>query len=114
MDKILLLSESAIVKVKGFIELDRTAGESSDALRIGVRGGGCSGFQYSLELIDSKNAKPEWTEEDHDGLRVFVDPMSAMYLEGVTLDYIESLDGSGFKFNNPNVKTTCGCGSSFG
>lgn len=111
---ILLLSESAIRQVKKFISADRAAGELNDALRIGVRGGGCSGFQYSLELIDSKNADPDWTKEDHDGLSVFIDTMSAMYLEGVSLDFVESLDGTGFKFNNPNVKTTCGCGSSFG
>jgi iron-sulfur cluster assembly accessory protein len=80
-------------------------------LRIGVRGGGCSGFQYALEF-DSQTRD---TDEvlDFDGLKVAVDQMSAMYLEGVTLDYVETLEASGFKFDNPSVRSTCGCGQSF-
>lgn len=82
------------------------------AVRIGVRGGGCSGFSYAMEFDDG-NATDNDEEIDLDGLKVRVDNMSAMYLEGCEVDYEESLAGAGFKFNNPNVKRTCGCGSSF-
>jgi iron-sulfur cluster assembly accessory protein len=81
------------------------------ALRVAVVGGGCSGFQYHMafenQVNDSDNVY------DFEGLRVLVDQMSEMYLDGVEIDYIETLEGAGFKFNNPNVKSTCGCGSSF-
>src|SRR6266568_2129478 len=72
-------------------------------IRVGVVGGGCSGFQYSM---DFENAPK-------DGLKVYVDPMSSMYLQGVNIDYIVGLQGAGFKFNNPSAKNTCGCGQSF-
>ena len=81
------------------------------ALRVGVRGGGCSGFQYALEFESTIRDTDEVLE--FDGLKVAVDQMSAMYLEGVTIDYVETLEASGFKFENPGVKSTCGCGSSF-
>jgi len=82
------------------------------AVRIGVRGGGCSGFSYAMEFDDGTAGEND-EEIDLDGLRVRVDNMSAMYLEGCEVDYVESLAGAGFKFNNPNVTRTCGCGSSF-
>lgn len=81
------------------------------ALRIGVVGGGCSGFQYHMAFENQSSDADNVLE--FEGLRVVVDQMSSMYLEGVEVDYIESLEGAGFKFNNPNVKSTCGCGSSF-
>lgn len=81
------------------------------ALRVAVVGGGCSGFQYHMAFENQTNDTDEVV--DFDGLKVAVDQMSSMYLEGVEIDYIETLDGAGFKFNNPNVKSTCGCGSSF-
>jgi iron-sulfur cluster assembly accessory protein len=71
------------------------------ALRVAVVGGGCSGFSYHMAFENSENPTDN------------VDQMSEMYLEGVSIDYIETLEGAGFKFNNPNVKSTCGCGSSF-
>src|ERR1700724_1130791 len=81
------------------------------ALRVAVVGGGCSGFQYHMAFEN------QTTDADQifkfDGLKVAVDQMSSMYLEGIEIDYIESIEGAGFKFNNPNVKSTCGCGSSF-
>lgn len=84
-------------------------------VRLGVRGGGCSGFEYSIGLLDVY--EESWHEYEFDSaggsLRVFVDPISMMYLDGVSVDYIESLDQSGFKFHNPNMKTGCGCGKSF-
>jgi iron-sulfur cluster assembly accessory protein len=84
-------------------------------VRLGVKGGGCSGFEYSIGLLDQY--EPEWNEIEFNSaggtLRVFIDQLSMMYLDGVTVDFIESLDGTGFKFTNPNVKTACGCGKSF-
>ena len=105
---IVTLSPKAIEKVK---EVMSQQTPPPTALRIGVRGGGCSGFQYAMEF--ASETKENDIVEDVDGLTVAVDQMSAMYLEGVTIDYLEGLDASGFKFENPNVKKTCGCGSSF-
>ena len=81
------------------------------ALRVAVVGGGCSGFQYHMAFENQTNDTDELL--DFNGLKVAVDQMSSMYLEGVEIDYIETVEGAGFKFNNPNVKSTCGCGSSF-
>ena len=80
-------------------------------IRVGVVGGGCSGFQYSMDF--ENEPKDGDVVYEQDGLKYFVDPMSAMYLQGVTVDYIQGLQGAGFKFNNPNARNTCGCGSSF-
>ncbi len=81
------------------------------ALRVAVVGGGCSGFSYHMAFENQINGTDNVYE--FDGLKVLVDQMSEMYLEGIEIDYIETLEGAGFKFNNPNVKSTCGCGSSF-
>ena len=84
--------------------------EANMALRLRVVGGGCAGFSYDLYF-------DEGTEVDRHceiaGVKVIVDEMSLMYLVGTEIDYVEGLQGAGFKFNNPNVKSTCGCGSSF-
>lgn len=84
--------------------------EGNMALRLRVVGGGCAGFSYDLYF-------DEGTEVDRSceiaGVKVIVDEMSLMYLVGTEIDYVEGLQGAGFKFNNPNVKSTCGCGSSF-
>jgi iron-sulfur cluster assembly accessory protein len=79
-------------------------------LRIGVVGGGCSGFQYSLKFDTAKDGDRVTVLE---GVRVFVDEISLPYLAGTTLDYVEGLHGAGFKFDNPRASRTCGCGSSF-
>jgi iron-sulfur cluster assembly accessory protein len=81
-------------------------------LRVAVVGGGCSGFSYHMAFENAANEANDNIYE-FNGLKVMVDQMSEMYLDGVQIDYIESIEGSGFKFNNPNVKSTCGCGSSF-
>lgn len=81
-------------------------------LRVAVVGGGCSGFSYRMAFENQVNDASDNVYE-FDGLKVMVDQMSEMYLDGVSIDYIETLEGAGFKFNNPNVKSTCGCGSSF-
>ncbi len=80
-------------------------------LRVGVVGGGCSGFSYSMSF--ENNAGMMDKVYNFDGLKVFVDATSLMYLNGAMVDYVETLEGAGFKFENPNVKSTCGCGSSF-
>jgi iron-sulfur cluster assembly protein len=80
-------------------------------LRISVVGGGCSGFSYSMAF----ESAPGMLDKTYsfEGLKVFIDQASLLYLDGAEVDYVETLEGSGFKFNNPNVKSTCGCGSSF-
>ncbi len=80
-------------------------------LRVAVVGGGCSGFSYHMAFDQNQN--PTDHVYEFGGLKVFVDQMSEMYLNGVEIDYVETLEGAGFKFINPNVKSTCGCGSSF-
>jgi iron-sulfur cluster assembly accessory protein len=80
-------------------------------LRVAVVGGGCSGFTYHMAFENQANESDNVYE--YEGLKVLVDQMSEMYLDGVEIDYVESLEGAGFKFNNPNVRSTCGCGASF-
>jgi len=107
------LTEAAIIKVKEFIA--KNVDPPAVGLRIGVAGGGCSGFSYKLVLVSAEDINPDWNVYDFDGVKVFIDQMSLMYLDGVSIDYVDLMvDGnSGFKFTNPNVKSTCGCGSSF-
>ena len=84
--------------------------EDAMGLRLRVVGGGCSGFSYDLYFDTKMDMDVEF--QIH-GVQVYVDQMSLMYLDGTEIDYVEGLMGAGFKFNNPNVKATCGCGSSF-
>jgi len=102
------LTENAASKVK---EIMTQQDPMPGALRVAVVGGGCSGFSYHMAFDNTEN--PSDNVYDFAGVKVLVDQMSEMYLDGVQIDYIESLEGAGFKFNNPNVKSTCGCGSSF-
>jgi len=104
----LQLTDTAASKVK---EIMTQQNPAPNALRVAVVGGGCSGFSYHMAFDSQEN--PSDNVYQFDGLKVLVDQMSEMYLDGVQIDYIESLEGAGFKFNNPNVKSTCGCGSSF-
>jgi iron-sulfur cluster assembly accessory protein len=104
----LLLTEVAAAKVK---EIMGQQNPAPTALRVAVVGGGCSGFSYHMAFDNQEN--PTDNTYQFDGVKVLVDQMSEMYLDGVSIDYIETLEGAGFKFNNPNVKSTCGCGSSF-
>jgi iron-sulfur cluster assembly protein len=106
----LVITPVAATEVKRFIE---TEGVSPDqgGLRVSVQPGGCSGFKYSL-LIEDKSAEDDVVLEQ-DGFSVFVDPFSAQYLSGITIDYVTSMQGSGFTFKNPNATGGCGCGSSF-
>jgi iron-sulfur cluster assembly accessory protein len=102
------MTPNAIAKVK---EIMAQQDPVPAGLRIGVVGGGCSGFSYSMQFDNSAGMMDKVFEMD--GLKVYVDATSVMYLNGCRVDYVESLEGAGFKFENPNVKSTCGCGSSF-
>lgn len=102
------LTEVAANKVK---EIMGQQNPAPAALRVAVVGGGCSGFSYHMAFDNQEN--PSDNVYQCDGVKLLVDQMSEMYLDGVQIDYIETLEGAGFKFNNPNVKSTCGCGSSF-
>ena len=105
----LFFTDEAIEAAKDAIASE--ALKPGENLRVMVRGGGCAGLSYVLDFTGSK-------ENDFimnfEGLVVYLDPMSAMHLEGTTIDYVTSLMGMGFKFINPNATKTCGCGSSFG
>jgi iron-sulfur cluster assembly accessory protein len=102
------LTPAAIAKVK---EIMATQDPVPAGLRIGVVGGGCSGFQYSMSFENQAGMMDKIVK--FEDLKVFVDATSAMYLNGCTVDYVETLEAAGFKFENPQVKSTCGCGSSF-
>ncbi len=84
--------------------------EAHYALRVKVMGGGCSGFQYDLYFDEQQEGDYEF---ESNGVKLISDQMSFMYLMGTTIDYVEGLQGAGFKFNNPNTTGSCGCGSSF-
>ncbi|HZG50324.1 MAG TPA: iron-sulfur cluster assembly accessory protein [Thermoleophilaceae bacterium] len=103
-----ILTDIAAQKVNEF--MNGQGAEGDVGLRVGVRGGGCSGFQYALALDEKR-------EDDHvfdaSGIRVLVDPASLRYVDGSTVDFTESFQGSGFEVSNPNVVASCGCGSSF-
>jgi len=102
------LTPNAVAKVK---EIMAQQNPVPSALRVGVVGGGCSGFSYSMQFDNAPGMMDKVFT--FDGLKVYVDATSAMYLNGCKVDYVETIEGAGFKFENPNVKSTCGCGSSF-
>ena len=102
------LTPAATEKVR---EIMATQDPLPAGLRIGVVGGGCSGFQYSMSFENQAGMMDKVL--NFDGLKVFVDATSVMYLNGCVVDYVETLEAAGFKFENPTVKSTCGCGSSF-
>jgi len=100
---------NAVVEVKKALQLENF--KNGELLRVGIRGGGCAGFEYVLDFTLPKKYDYKMT---FDGLEVLIDPVSSVHLEGTEIDYVTKFMGSGFKFNNPNAKKTCGCGSSFG
>jgi len=101
------LTPAAIAEVKQMLEKEAKPGVG---LRVAVKGGGCSGLFYAMNFDSKKEADHEF---DCTGLKVYVDPKSYLYLNGTTLDYIDSLQEKGFRFVNPNANKTCGCGESF-
>ena len=102
------MTEKAIGKVRDILESQEP---KPAGLRIAVVGGGCSGFSYSMAFENQPNMLDK--TYSFAGLKVFVDQASLLYLDGAEVDFVETLEGSGFKFSNPQVKSTCGCGSSF-
>ena len=103
------ITDTGAQKVHEFLEAQQ-ADVSVAGLRVGVRGGGCSGFQYQLAFDEQRES--DLVFESH-GLKLLVDRESLQFVSGSTIDYEESLQGAGFKVNNPNVVAACGCGSSF-
>ena len=103
------ISDKGAEKVHEFLE-SQDADISLAGLRVGVRGGGCSGFQYQLAFDEQR---PEDAVFESHGLKLLVDKESLPFVSGSTIDYEESLQGAGFKVSNPNVVAACGCGSSF-
>jgi len=93
------------------LEIAGDEGLEGQGLRLRVIGGGCAGFNYDLYFEESPTSMDERFEDK--GVQMFVDPLSFQYLDGTEIDYVEQLHGAGFKFSNPNVTSTCGCGSSF-
>jgi iron-sulfur cluster insertion protein len=106
--ELVTLTARAAEKVKAIREEEKI--EPSHGLRLKVQGGGCSGFAYDLYFDQVQDVDQTFESQ---GVRMVCDQMSLMYLVGTEIDYVESVQGSGFKFTNPNVKSTCGCGSSF-
>jgi len=100
------LTSAAVQAVKDAISRQ---GGTQDGLRISIIGGGCAGYQYNLDF--EEKARPDDTVMEFEGLRVFLDSVSARQLRGTVLDYVADLHGAGFKFNNPNVRRTCRCSS---
>jgi iron-sulfur cluster assembly protein len=103
------LTDKGAEKVREFLE-GQQADMSLAGLRVGVRGGGCSGFQYQLAFDEQRDGDEVF--EDH-GLKLLVDGPSLQFVRGSVIDYEDSLQGAGFKVSNPNVVAACGCGSSF-
>lgn len=102
------LTDTAVAKVNEILAQQEP---KPKGLRLSVVGGGCSGFQYSMAF--ENNQLPLDKVYHYDGLQVFVDQASLLYLDNCSVDYVETMEGAGFKFENPNVTSTCGCGSSF-
>jgi len=104
------LTEAAASEIKRV--MDEQNSEKLKYVRIGVVGGGCSGFQYAFNFTDSYDAKADMVMEQH-GVGVVVDKKSDLFLDGTTVDFYSGLDKRGFQFQNPNAVKSCGCGSSF-
>ena len=107
-DQAVTLTDSAVSKIRELTVSNENAEEQ--ALRVAVRGGGCSGFQYSLALDKAKDDDHVF---EHEGIAVVVDKVSMQFVFGSEVDYVDGLQGAGFTVNNPNVVAACGCGSSF-
>ena len=102
------VSDQAAAKIKDLLQSEANP---ERGLRMAVMGGGCSGFRYKLEFADAPGGMDQVIEDN--GVRVFVDPKSSLYLTGVVLNFEDGLMGSGFQVSNPNARSTCGCGESF-
>ena len=105
------LSEVAAKEIKDIIR-DQNLPAEQTRLRVGVKGGGCSGFSYLLDLTEEQKAETDEEMESH-GIKILVDNKSFLYLDGTEIDFKEDMMQKGFVFKNPNATSTCGCGSSF-
>jgi iron-sulfur cluster assembly protein len=105
----ILMSDAAL---KHVLQLREKQGQDL-CLRVGVRGGGCSGMSYTMNFEDPAHIRPDDEVYDYEGFKVVCDPKSMLYLYGLLLDYSDALIGGGFQFTNPNADQTCGCGKSF-
>ncbi len=105
-----ILSESAAREINNIVKQQELDADKI-RLRVGVKGGGCSGFSYLLDLTESQKETDEVFEQH--GIKIIVDPKSLLYLNGTTIDFKDEIMGRGFVFGNPNATSTCGCGSSF-
>jgi len=110
LGEVVKLSETAAKEIRKIIA-DQELDSTKICLRVGVKGGGCSGFSYVLDLTEAQKETDELFEIH--GIRLICDPKSLLYLNGVTIDFRDEIMGRGFVFNNPNATSTCGCGSSF-
>ncbi len=114
----LAVTPAAVAQIRKLDEKRRAEGKTAEGLRIGLRGGGCDGFSYLFEWSDrpaeARDRVFEFEAPDGDGyqVKIFVDPKSLLYLQGTTLNFVTGMMGHGFKFENPNVKGSCGCGES--
>lgn len=108
-EMIVALTEKAANKVKALLDKENKQGYG---LRVGIVSGGCSGYTYDIAM--EKAPKEDDTIIEENGIKIFVNPQSVAFMKGSTIDYIDSLTNAGFKINNPNVKTSCGCGHSVG
>lgn len=104
------LTERAAEELKTILEKQNRSAKTT-YLRVGVKGGGCSGFSYLIDLTDTKGEHDE--EFEQHGIKCICDPKSYLYLNGTTVDFKDEVMGRGFVFNNPNASNTCGCGASF-
>lgn len=107
-EAVLTLTESAATQIKSL--RDSQPAEKGKALRVYVEGGGCSGLQYGMVFDEQRQ---DDLKVEHHGMPVLMDPVSANYLKGATIDYSDALTGGGFKITNPNAQHSCGCGKSF-
>jgi iron-sulfur cluster assembly protein len=105
------LSEAAATEIKKIIQ-EQGLPEAETRLRVGVKGGGCSGFSYMLDLTEEPKGESD-EELDSHGVKILCDMKSYLYLNGVEIDFKDEVMGRGFVFKNPNATSTCGCGSSF-
>ena len=110
-DSVITLSDKARSHLK---HLKEKQGSEQLCLRMGVRAGGCSGMSYVMDFISVNDVTSDDHIEEYDGIKCVVDPKSLMFLYGLQLDYSDELIGGGFKFQNPNAESSCGCGKSFG
>ena len=102
------VSDKAVGKIQDILDAEQ---KPDGFIRVGIKGGGCSGFTYILDIEEKQSESDQVF--DFNGVKVLIDSKSMVYLAGVELDYTDGLNGSGFVFNNPNAQNTCGCGNSF-